>query len=384
MPPSRISCIWKQPDIACKYRTAVSLHSHTNQSKESLLFIPEFAEKWPLLRWTLKEQIKKSARPIDFSQAYWTPPLPPKLAFEVESNQIEIDLELMSLVSLTDHDSIEAPSALRQLPHPVQVPFAVEWSVPFEGAVFHLGIHNLPESRAHLIMDNLATYTRSPSVPVLMELLAELHEFPDVLIVFNHPLWDQRGLGQSTFRHILERFLECNSKYLHAFELNAMRAWPENRDVIQLAAVWQRPVISGGDRHGCEPSGALNLTCATCFSDFIYEIRHEQLSQIVFMPQYAEVLGIRFMQTVIDTIRDYPEHPVGSRRWDERVFHMDFQLGYYRPLSTLWKAPPPYLGLIFSAFRMLENASVRQALNYTFRGKSQAHRSLDVSHEVSA
>src|ERR1700733_15079813 len=105
---TQISCIRKHPLLAGKYRTAVSLHSHTNQSKESLLFIPAFAEKWPLLRWALKKQCKKSCRPVDFSKAYWTPPLPPKLAFDVEANQIEIDLELMSLVSLTDHDSIGA------------------------------------------------------------------------------------------------------------------------------------------------------------------------------------------------------------------------------------------------------------------------------------
>jgi len=381
---SQISCIWKEPGIAGKYRTAVSLHSHTNQSKESLLFIPAFADKWPLLRWALKEQCKKSVRSVDFSQAYWTPPLTPKLAFEVESNQIESDLELMSLVSLTDHDSIGAPTALRQLPDPVQVPFAVEWSVPFEGAIFHLGIHNLPESQAHLIMDDLAAYTRSPSAPRLVELLAALHAFPEVLIVFNHPLWDQHCLGQSIFRSILDRFLQKYAEFVHAFELNAMRAWTENKGVIQLAAVWQRPVISGGDRHGCEPSGNLNLTCATSFSEFVNEIRFEQLSHIVFMPQYAEVLGIRFMQTVLDTIRDYPEHPVGSRRWDERVFHMDFQTGYHRPLSALWKAPPPYLGRIFSVFRMVENASVRHALNFTFRGKSESHQALDVPYEVSA
>ena len=337
-----------------------------------------------MLRWALKEQCKKSVRPVDFSQAYWTPPLPPKLAFEVESNQIEIDLELMSLVSLTDHDSIGAPSALRQLPDAVQIPFAVEWSVPFEGAVFHLGVHNLPESQAHLIMDDLAEYTRNPSAPRLMELLAALHEFPEVLIVFNHPLWDQHFLGQSTFRSILDRFLQTHVEYLHAFELNAMRAWAENKGVIQLAAIWQRPVISGGDRHGCEPSGALNLTCATSFSDFVNEIRLEQLSHIVFMPQYAEPLGIRFMQTVIDTIRDYPEHPAGSRRWDERVFHMDFQTGFHRPLSVLWKAPPAYLGRIFSVFRMVENAPVRHALNFTFRGQSELHQASEVRHEVIA
>jgi hypothetical protein len=384
LPQSQISCIWKHPDIAGKYRTAVSLHSHTNHSKESLLFIPAFAEKWPLLRWALNEQSKKSVRPVDISQAYWTPPLTPNLAFQLESNQIEVDLELMSLVSLTDHDSIAAPGALRQLPDAVQIPFAVEWSVPFEGAVFHLGVHNLPESQAQLIMDDLAAFTRNPSTPRLIEILAALHQFPEVLIVFNHPLWDQHRLAESTFLRILDRFLQSYVEFLHAFELNAMRAWTENEGVIQLAAVWQRPLISGGDRHGCEPSGALNLTRAASFSDFVGEIRLERLSHIVFMPQYAEPLGIRFMQTVIDVIRDYPEHPAGSRRWDERVFHMDFQTGYYRPLSALWKAPPSYLGRIFSVIRMVENASVRHALNFTFRGNSELRQASGIPHGVSA
>jgi hypothetical protein len=384
LPQSQISCLWKQPEIAGQYTTAVSLHSHTNQSKESLLFIPAFAEKWPLLRWALKEQCKKSRRPVDFSQAYWTPPLPPKLAFELESNQIENGLELLSLVSLTDHDSIGAPTALRQLPDPVQIPFAVEWSVPYEGAVFHLGIHNLPESQAHLMMDDFAAYTANPSAPRLMELLAGLHEIPEVLIVFNHPHWDQYCLGQSTFRHKLDLFLQAHVQFIHAFELNAMRSWTENKSVMELAAVWQRPLISGGDRHGCEPSAALNLTCATSFAAFVDEIRVEKFSHVVFMPQYAEVLGIRFIQTVIDTIRDYPEHPAGSRRWDERVFHMDFEAGYHRPLAALWKAPPPFLGRIFSVFRMLENNSVRNALNFTFREKSELHQTPDARREVVA
>lgn len=382
MPPSQISCLWKQPDIAASYQSAVSLHSHTNQSKESLLFIPEFADKWRLLRWALQEQCKKSVRPVDFSQAYWTPPLPPQLAFDLESNQIETDLELNSLVSLTDHDSIGAPTALRGLPSPVRVPFAVEWSVPFEQAIFHLGIHNLPESQAHLIMDDLAAYTANPSAPVLLELLSALHGFPDVLIVFNHPLWDQRSLAPSTFRPCLDRFLKNCVGFFHAFELNAMRGWAENKAVFQLAATWDRPVISGGDRHGCEPSGALNLTTATTFPDFVYEVRNDRQSHVLLMPQYAEVLGIRFVQTVIDTIRDYPDHPVGSRRWDERVFHMDFQLGYHRPLSCLWKAPPPFLGRIFGMFRMIENEPVRQALNFTFRTKSEARRAMEISREV--
>jgi hypothetical protein len=384
LPQSQISCVWKQPDIARKYRTAVSLHSHTNHSKESLLFIPEFAEKWPVLRWALREWCKKSGRPVDFARAYWTPPLPPHLAFELESSQIESGLGLMSLVSLTDHDSIGAPSALRQMPDAVNVPFAVEWSVPFEAGVFHLGIHNLPENRAHLIMDDLAEYTSNPAAPRLRELLSALQEIPDVLIVFNHPLWDQRDLGKTAFLPILDRFLQGFNQYLHAFELNAMRGWPENKAVAQLASAWGRPLVSGGDRHGCEPSAALNLTSAASFCEFVGEIRNDQLSHVALMPQYAEPRGIRFMQGVIDTIRYYPDHPLGSRSWDERVFHIDWRTGYYRPLAALWKAPPPFLNKLLNLIRMVENARVRHALKYTFGGKSELRPATEVSHEVIA
>jgi hypothetical protein len=63
---------------------------------------------------------------------------------------------------------------------------------------------------------------------------------------------------------------------------------------------------------------------------------------------------------------------------------MDFQMGCHRPLSALWKTPPPFLGQIFSIFRMLENASVRQALSFTFGGKSDLHQGSEIPHEVSA
>lgn len=384
LPQSQISCVWKQPDVTRSYQTAVSLHSHTNHSKESLLFIPEYAEKWALLRWGLKKWCKKSGRPVDFARAYWTPPLPPQLAFEVESTQIETGLGLSSLVSLTDHDSIGAPSALRQMPDAVNVPYAVEWSVPYEGALFHLGVHNLPESRAHLMMDEFAEYTSNPATHRLADLFSALHEIPEVLIVFNHPLWDQRDLGQRAFLPILDRFLSGFNQYLHAFELNAMRSWPENKAIIQLAGAWGRPVVSGGDRHGCEPSAALNLTNAASFCEFVNEIRNDRRSHVVFMPQYAEPLGIRFMETVIDTIRDYPEHPVGSRSWDERVFHVDRDTGHYRPLAALWKAPPPFLAKIFWVIRTVENASVRRALKYTFGGKSELLQPAEAPHEVIA
>jgi hypothetical protein len=82
----------------------------------------------------------------------------------------------------------------------------------------------------------------------------------------------------------------------------------------QLAERWQRPFISGEDRHGCEPIGAVNLTRATTFSEFVSEIRHEQRSHVLLMSQHADPVSVR-----VDVIRDYPELAVGSQRWDERV-----------------------------------------------------------------
>jgi len=336
---NQFSCFWNEPAISGEYRSAVSLHSHTNHSKESLRFIPEFTQKRPLLRWALERQSRRSTIPVDWVRAYWTPPLIPKLAFEVERNQIEKVLALAALVSLTDHDSISAPTLLRVVEEASQIPLALEWSVPFEGAVFHLGVHNLPSSRAQAIVADLAAYTRHQSTPQLTELLAMLHQCPDVLLIFNHPLWDLSGIGRQRHVHVLQRFLQGNVRFLHAFELNAARSRRENKNVIQLAGLWRRLLISGGDRHGCEPSGALNLTCAQSFSEFVREIRVEQRSHVLFMPQYAEPLGIRTTQAVLDVIRDYPGYSPGCRRWDDRIFHPDPSAGSEQPISAMWKAP---------------------------------------------
>jgi hypothetical protein len=337
-----------------------------------------------VLRRALDKQCKKSCRPVDFSTAYWRPPVSAKVGFDLESKQIEHELDLMSLVSLTDHDSMGAPTSLRQLSDGIQIPLAVEWSVPFEDAVFHLGIHNVPENQAPTIMEDFADYTRKPCESRLAEILAALHEMPEILIVFNHPLWDQLGPGQLAFQLVLERFLQRHVEFLHAFELNAMRNWSENKRVVQLAERWQRPVVSGGDRHGCEPSGALNLTRASNFSTFVQEIREEQASHVLFMPQYAEPRSLRFWQTVIDVLREYPEYPQGSRRWDERVFHIDCYTGCDSPLSALWKAPPPFLGRIFSVIRMAEKKSVRHALNYTFGGNAELAMASEIPCDANA
>jgi hypothetical protein len=378
---NQLSYFWNEPDVSREYRLAVSLHSHTNYSKEGLRFILEFTQKRPLLRWALDRQSHRSTIPVDWVRAYWTPPLIPKLAFDVERNQIENVLALAALVSLTDHDSIAAPTLLQVAEETSQIPLSLEWSVPFEGAVFHLGVHNLPSSRAHTIMADLGAYACHQSPVQLNELLAMLDGCPEVLLIFNHPMWDLSGMGRQRYTQVLEQFLQANARFLHGFELNATRNWRENKGVIELAGRWRRLLISGGDRHGCEPSAALNLTCAESFSEFVHEIRAEQRSHVLFMPQYAEPLGLRTTQTVFDVIREYPEYSPGCRRWDDRVFHPD-RYGEEQPISTLWKAPPAFIERIFSVMRVLENATVRRALGQILRDEVSLELPSDGVYEA--
>jgi hypothetical protein len=379
---NKLSRLCNKPEFDKQYMSAVSLHSHTNHSKESLHFIPKFTRKHSILHWALERQARRSTIPVDLVKAYWTPPLPPKSAFEVENNQIEVVLGLTGLVSLTDHDTIEAPTLLRMLAETKDVPLALEWSVPFGGAIFHLGVHNLPSRRAQELVADLAAYTRTPSDSRLSELLAMLDECPEVLIVFNHPLWDLGGLGRPRCGEILNQFLQRNVRFLHAFELNATRSRIENNGVIELAGRWRRLLISGGDRHGCEPSGALNLTRAENFCEFVREIRVEQRSHVLIMPQYDESLTIRTLQTVLDVIREYPEYAPGCRRWDDRVFHPHQTTNMDRPISALWKAPPAYIERVFFVMRLLENAPVRRALRQICRNEVDLHLPSDNVYEA--
>jgi hypothetical protein len=384
MAETKLSYFWRRPSLAGNIQAAVSLHGHTNRSKESLHFLPKLAQKFPTLHAALEKQRKRSPVPVDFVRAYWTPPLTPKLAYETEREQIENILGMMSLVSLTDHDNIDAPLLLQTMSEDARTPVSVEWSVPFGGTVFHLGVHNLPIGRAQEVMADLAAHTRTPSDKHLNELLAMLHECPDVLLVFNHPFWNQGGVGEQQYGETLNRFLRCSVRFLHAFELNAMRCSKENDAAMKLAERWQRPLISGGDRHGCEPSGALNLTRATNFPEFVREIRQEQRSHVLLMPQYADPLSVRTMRTLLDVIRNYPEFPVGSRRWDERVFHPDDATGMDRPLSTFWKAPPAFVEQILGTIRLLENATLQRVLRRAFRSGLSSAIPSAISSEVAS
>ena len=368
----KITCLWKEPRAAESYKTAVSLHGHTLYSHESLNFISESANKVCFLRWVMaaleRKAVREASVPFDFDRAFWTPPLTPSAAFEIESRQITEHLGLNSIVSLTDHDSIEAPLLLRVHKDTADVPISTEWSVPFHGGELHLGVHNLPADEAEDILAAMHAYTANPSPQALKELLAELHSRKDVLIVLNHPFWDVVGAGREIHYEAVLSFMAAMGQYVHAFELGGLRGWEENRKTFDFAEQWNVTVISGGDRHGCEPSGVLNLTNAGSLTEFIAEIRRKK-SHVLFMPQYAKPLWTRMLQVVLDVTEPQPSHQLGEH-WDDRTFHPD-KTGALRPLSGLWKRRPSYIETVFAGFRLLENDAIRQAIASHVRRKQQ-------------
>ena len=352
MPSQTISYLWRDQSAPRAFRTGVSLHSHTNQSQETLDFLANLGNQYQVLR-PLLARVERRAEEIygvriDYAASYWTPPMTPKLAFDLESRQIE-KLGLSSMVSLSDHDNINAPMLLRTVPSARQIPVSVEWSAPYAGQQsFHIGVHNLPSGRAAEWMATLAEFTANPSDARLTEILRALHNEPNVLVVFNHPMWDLYLIGAEKHQFLVNEFLQKNGAYLHALELNGLRHWDENRAVRRLAEKWNMVLVSGGDRHGVEPNANINLTNATSFTEFVHEIRRQRMSNVLFMPQYAEPWKLRLLRSTIDAIRNYPDFPQGSRNWDERAYHPDAN-GVARPLSELWpngSAPLAMKGII--------------------------------------
>jgi hypothetical protein len=338
MTNSTISYLWRDKTASQGFRCGVSLHSHTSQSHETLDFLANFGNQYPAMRPLLSRLERRSERMhgihVDYAASYWTPPMTPKMSFVQESRQIE-KLDLASMVSITDHDNIRAPMLLRTVPSARQIPVSLEWTVPFSGQSFHLGVHNLPSGRADEWMKTLADFTANPSDNRLTELLRALDEEPNVMLVFNHPLWDLYLVGAEKHKLLVNEFLQKNGAFLHALELNGLRNWEENCAVRRLAGQWNMLLISGGDRHGVEPNANINLSNASCFTEFVHEVRREKKSHVLFMPQYAVSWKLRLLQSTLDAIRYYPEFPQGSRNWDERAYHPDAH-GVVRPLSELW------------------------------------------------
>ena len=306
-----------------RFCTGISLHSHTMHSKEYLGRLPSYIAKFPLGSYIIEREIGRvhlyQGRIFDFKKVYWTPPLSPREAHELERKQIEERLGRKALVSISDHDDIEAGLHLRLLEGTRFTPISVEWTVPYGKTEFHLGVHNLPISRASAWMKEFAEYTAKRSKEHLRKFLAGLNDQKNILLVLNHPYWDAEGIGPAEHRHVLQEFLGGFLPFLHAIELNGMRSRKENREVVQLGEALNMPVISGGDRHGLEPNVVLNASGAASFEEFVHEVRNERRSEILLMPAYFDALPLRLIENAWHALSDAPGE-FGRRHWMTRVF----------------------------------------------------------------
>jgi hypothetical protein len=334
-----MSLFWDEPKAVSGFATAVCLHGHTMHSEECLSFLPRYLHSIPGISQIVRGYQRGPLPAVDFSRAYWTPPLTPVSALCLERKQIA-NLGLRPLVSLTDHDNIDAGLALQTAASQEDDPISVEWTVPYERSILHLGIHNLPPESARSWMSVMAAHTSAPVESRLPEVLREMGRIPGILIVLNHPFWLEEGVEKADHARALDRLLrECNHLF-HAFELNGTRRWSENRAVVELARKWSRPVISGGDRHACEPAACLNLTNATSFAEFAGEVRSGH-SVVLFMPHYRESMPARMLEAIWDILRPYPEYP-DRERWTDRLFYRG-EDGIATRLSILWKHRMPWV-----------------------------------------
>jgi hypothetical protein len=316
------------PSILRGFRAGASLHCHTNFSKELLTFIPHYAAMIPVISRLFKAEMDRyltlHGRTVDFNRAYWTPPVSPRQVLEVETLQIESRLGLPAFVSITDHDDIEASLRLQVIDSGRRIPISLEWTVPYGEGFFHLGVHNLPQEFAAEIHRELMRYTdQAQDAMMLGDLLVLLNEAPETLVVLNHPLWDIEFIGAERHQACLKAFLVEHGEWIHAFEINGFRSWRENRAVMNLAEGFGYPVVTGGDRHGCQANTLLNLTRAATFADFVTEVREDQHSEVLLLPEYRDSRVARTIQVAADVLRDYPQHlgrALGDECWRDRVF----------------------------------------------------------------
>jgi hypothetical protein len=334
---TRLHILHEAKNLSPEAKTGVSLHCHTEHSKEMLDFVPHYAEKFPIISYYWKKERdqyeKKSGKGIDFSTAYWSPPLTAQAVYDIEKDQIN-KAGLDAIVSLSDHDSIDANVEVNKETENAKAPISLEWTVPFEYGFFHVGVHNLPKTRAVEITKTLLDYTfgENPTNEKLHEMFSMLSSMPEILVILNHPLWDIEIVGKEKHEILLKHFIKEHGRWIHAFEINGFRSWSENKAVIEMAEALGIPICTGGDRHGCKPNTVVNLTNASTFEEFVEEIRVDRRSEVVLMPEYSKPLHSRQLQSFSEILKLYPEFPEGRQRWFDRVY---FDTGSGKGLSPL-------------------------------------------------
>ena len=381
---TRLHILHERQDLSQKAKTGISLHCHTEYSKEMLDFVPVYAEKFPIISYFWKKErerfLEREGKVPDFSTAYWSPPLTPQEVYNIEKKQIN-DAGLESAVSLSDHDSIDANLQVNENTDNGKAPISLEWTVPFEYGFFHVGVHNLPKARAVELTKTLLDYTfveENHGSENLHQMFSMLNEIPEVLVILNHPLWDIEMVGKEKHEILLKNFIREFGRWIHAFEINGFRSWSENKAVIEMAEALNFPIVTGGDRHGCKPNTVINLTNAETFSEFAEEIRVDKRSEVVLMPEYRHPLHSRQLQSFSEILKLYPEFPAGRQKWFDRVY-FDIGDGHgLRQLSVHWKrGGPTWLRWAIWTLGVMGSPKMRPVFSLTRKRKDRVPKTIE-------
>jgi predicted metal-dependent phosphoesterase TrpH len=186
----------------------------------------------------------------------------------------------MDLVTVTDHDSIDAAQHLRHYPD-FFLSEEVTCTTP-SGTEIHVGVYGI-EERHHIELQR-----RRPDVPALA---AYLHE-RKILFSINHVFSSLTGRRT-------ERDFEMFEDLFPALEtLNGHIPTNNNRAATRLAEEWQKAVVAGSDAHTL---GTLALTYtevsgANSIGDYLQAVRHGRAQVAGASGNYAKltraVLGI--------------------------------------------------------------------------------------------
>ena len=196
-------------------------------------------------------------------------------------------------------------------------------------------------------------------------------------MIFNHPCWDERGVGQSRHTQLATEFAVRYGRFFHAFELNGLRGWPENMAAQHMAREFGKPLVSGGDRHALEPNTMLNLTNAASFPEFVAEVKDGHSDMLVTNP-YMEPLGLRILASLEDVLRTHENHGRGWKEWSDRTFYLGDD-GGVKSLTELFAGKTPTVVNTFvKGVHVIRQGAMCHAFRLAFpRRQSLLQRSPD-------
>ena len=187
-----------------------------------------------------------------------------------------------------------------------------------------------------------------------------LNDNPEILVILNHPIWDIEMVGKEKHEILLKNFIREFGQWIHAFEINGFRSWSENKAVIEMAEALGFPIVTGGDRHGCQPNTVFNLTNAKTFAEFADEIRVSKRSEVALTPEYSQPLHSRQLGSFSEILKQYDHFPEGRRKWFDRVFYDVGDGKGVRQVSVHWeKGGPMWLRLAIWTLGVLGSSKAR-------------------------